>query len=85
MTACSELWVTLGRNNETAHPIIEDPGIETCVVCFGQELAGCVLDVMQGASAGCIVPGHGKLVMCKSIVPITEFLLLPGPVSNRHG
>jgi [ribosomal protein S18]-alanine N-acetyltransferase len=54
MMAASEPWITLGRGYEASLALLERPDREVYVGWAGEELAGFVVVVMQGAFVGYI-------------------------------
>ncbi len=59
----SEPWLTLGRTYESSYELLGDPTREIYVAKVGEELAGFVILLMQGAFVGyvqtiCMAPEH---------------------------
>ena len=54
LMASSEPWITLGRSQEDALQLIQDPLREAYVTAVGNELVGFIIIVMQGAFIGYI-------------------------------
>jgi len=63
MMSSSEPWLTLGRSYESSYELLGDPTREIYVARVGEELAGFLILLMQGALVGyvqtvCVAPEH---------------------------
>jgi [ribosomal protein S18]-alanine N-acetyltransferase len=77
LMSSSEPWVTLGRTYESSLEILSNPSREIYVARMGDELAGFLILLMQGAFVGyiqtvCIAPEHRSRGLGRRLVDFAE-------------
>ena len=73
----SEPWLTLGRSYESSYELLGDPTREIYVAKAGEELAGFIILLMQGALVGyiqtvCVAPEHRNRGMGQRLLAFAE-------------
>lgn len=73
----SEPWLTLGRGYESSYGVLGDPTREVYVARVGDDLAGFLILMMQGAFVGyiqtiCIAPEHRNRGLGRRLVAFAE-------------
>jgi [ribosomal protein S18]-alanine N-acetyltransferase len=77
LMSSSEPWVTLGRTYESSLEILSNPSREIYVARVGDELAGFLILLMQGAFVGyiqtvCVAPEHRSRGVGRRLIAFAE-------------
>ena len=75
--SASEPWVTLGRTYESSFNLLSDPNREVYVARVGEDLAGFIILLMQGAFVGyiqtiCVAPEHRRRGLGRQLIAFAE-------------
>jgi ribosomal-protein-alanine N-acetyltransferase len=77
LMSTSEPWLTLGRTYESSYELLGDPTREIYVAKVGEEVAGFVILLMQGAFVGyiqtiCMAPEHRNRGLGRRLLAFAE-------------
>ena len=77
LMSSSDPWITLGRGYESSLEVLSDPSREIYVARVGNELAGFLILLMQGAFVGyiqtvCVAPEHRSRGLGRQLVDFAE-------------
>lgn len=77
LMSSTEPWLTLGRTYESSYALLGDPTREIYVAKVGEELAGFVILLMQGALVGyiqtiCMAPEHRNRGLGRRLIEFAE-------------